>query len=195
MGTIIVSQNMSLDGVVEDPTSDEGGTRHAGWFDRHMGDDRAAWAQLEFEEALGAAALLWGRRSHEFFARRWADRSDDWANRLRELPKYIVSTSLTEPQWDNSTVLAGDVVHEVSRLKQQIEGEIVVYASRLLVGTLIDNDLVDELRLIVFPIVLGDGERLFDETDDEVPLRLLTSRTVGQGLVTLHYEVRRDHAD
>ena len=187
MGKIVVSQNVSLDGVVEDPTGDEG-FRHGGWFDR-MGDkDREAWAKVEFDEAVRAEALLLGRRSDEYFGTRWSGRSGEWADRLNSLPKYVVSSTLVDPVWDNSTVLKGDVVTEVSKLKQELDGEIVVYASRRLVRTLMEHDLVDELRLIVFPVVLGAGERLFGETSDKTPLRLLDTRTVGDGLAFLTYE-------
>ena len=193
MGKIIVSTNMSLDGVVEDPTGGEG-FRHGGWFDQMLGEDREAWAKVEFEEALGAAALLMGRRSYEFFASRWAGRGGEWADRLRELPKYVFSSTLTEPGWSNSVVLAGDVGEEVSKLKQKVDGEIIVYGSRLLISALIDNDLVDELRLIIVPIVLGDGERIFDETDEKKPLRLLSSRTLGKGLVFVSYQLIAEDA-
>lgn len=187
MGKIVISQNVSLDGVVEDPTGEEG-FRHGGWFDR-MGDkDRGAWAKVEFDEAVRAEALLLGRRSDEYFGTRWSGRSGEWADRLNSLPKYVVSSTLLDPVWDNSTVLKGDVVTEVSKLKQELDGEIVVYASRRLVRTLMEYNLVDELRLIVFPVVLGAGERLFGESSDKTPLRLLGTQTVGDGLVFLAYE-------
>jgi dihydrofolate reductase len=190
MGTIVVSENVSLDGVVEDPTGEEG-FKHGGWFDRCLDGDRQAWVELEFSEALGAEALLLGRRSDAYFGARWSSRSGEWADRLNGLPKYVVSSTLTEPTWTNATVLTGDAIGEISRLKQEIQGEIVVYASRTLVGALMEHDLVDELRLIVFPVVLGAGERLFGETHDEKPLRLIDARTVGAGLARLVYEVLR----
>jgi len=111
---------------------------------------------------------------------------------LNSLPKYVVSSTLEEPRWTNGTVVKGDVVSEGSELKRQIEGEIVVYASRLLVHTLMEHDLVDELRLNVFPVVLGAGERLFGETSDKRPLRLISTETIGDGLVNLRYERVRD---
>src|SRR5215813_13562332 len=154
MGKIVVSENVSLDGVVQDPTGEEG-FRHGGWFDEFLGGDREAWAEVELAEALGAEALLLGRRSDEYFGTRWSSRSGAWADRLNSLPKYVASSTLVAPVWTNSTLLNGDVVREVSKLKQELDGEIVVYASRQLVQTLIENDLVDELRLIVFPVVLG----------------------------------------
>jgi dihydrofolate reductase len=190
MGRIVVSENVSLDGVVEDPTGEEG-FRHGGWFDRCLNGDRGAWAEVELAEARGAEALLLGRRSVEYFGARWSSRTGEWADRLNSLPKYVVSSTLAEFAWANSTVLDGDVAGAVSALKREIAGEIVVYASRRLVRTLIEHDLVDELRLIVFPVVLGSGERLFGHAGDERPLRLLGSRTVGDGLAQLSYEVVR----
>jgi dihydrofolate reductase len=191
MGKIVVSENVSLDGVMQDPTGEEG-FRHGGWFDQFLEKDREAWAKVEFAEAMGAEALLLGRRSDEYFGARWSSRSGEWADRLNSLPKYVVSSTLVDPAWNNSTVLKGDVVGEVSKLKQEIEGEIVVYASRPLVRTLMEHDLVDELRLMVFPVVLGAGERLFGETSDKKPMRLLDTRTVGDGLAYLTYELVRD---
>jgi dihydrofolate reductase len=195
MGKIIISENVSLDGVVQDPTGEEG-FRHGGWF-LQMGDkDREEWAKVEFDEALGAEALLLGRRSDEYFAVRWLSRSGEWADRLNSLPTYVVSSTLEEPKWSNSAVfkgavLKGDVVTEVSKLKQELAGDIV-YASTPLVHTLLEHDLVDELRLIVFPVVLGAGERLFRETSDKKSMRLLNTRTVGDGLAYLIYELVRD---
>jgi dihydrofolate reductase len=190
MGRIVVSENVSLDGVVQDPTGEEG-FRHGGWFSEFLGDDREAWAEVELAEARAAEALLLGRRSDEYFGARWSPRSGDWADTLNSLPKYVVSSTVVAPVWTNSTVLKGDVVSEVSRLKQELDGEIVVYASRRLVHTLMENDLVDELRLIVFPVALGSGERLFDETVGKKPMRLLDTRTVGDGLAYIAYELVR----
>jgi dihydrofolate reductase len=187
VGKIVISENVSLDGVVQDPTGEEG-FRHGGWFEQFMGQDREAWAKVEFAEALNAEALLLGRRSEEYFGSRWASRSGDWADRLNSLPKYVVSSTLVDPVWTNSTVLAGDVVSEVSKLKQELDGDIVVYASCQLVRTLMEHDLVDELRLVVFPVVLGTGERLFGETSDKKPMRLVSTQTIGDGLAFLTYE-------
>ena len=150
MGKIVISENVSLDGVVQDPTGEEG-FRHGGWFGQIGGKDREEWAKVGLEEALGAEALLLGRRSDEWFAARWLSRTGEWADRLNSLPKYVVSSTLEEPKWTNSTVLKGDVVTEVSKLKQELDGDIVVYASIQLVHTLIEHDLVDELRLIDLP--------------------------------------------
>jgi dihydrofolate reductase len=191
MGKIIVSENVSLDGVVQDPTGEEG-FRHGGWFGQVGDKDREEWAKIEFEEALGAAALLLGRRSDEYFGTRWTGRSGEWADRLNSLPKYVVSSTLVSPEWTNSTVLTGDVVNEVSKLKQELDGEIVVYASRQLVHTLMEHDLVDELRLMVYPFVLGAGQRLFGETSDKKSIRPLHTRAVGDSLVYLTYELIRE---
>ena len=191
MGKIIVSENVSLDGVVQDPTGDEG-FMHGGWFGQIGDKDREAWAKVEFDEALGTEALLLGRRSDEWFAARWTGRSGEWADRLNSLPKYVVSSTLAEPHWNNSTVLKGDVVNEVSKLKQQLAGDIVVPASFQLVRTLIEHDLIDELRLMIYPVVLGAGERLFGETSDKKPLRLISTRTVGNDLAYLTYQPVRD---
>jgi dihydrofolate reductase len=191
MGKIVISTNVSLDGVVQDPDGEEG-FRLGGWFGQFGGKDLEAWAKVEFAEALGTEALLLGRRSDEWFGTRWSSRSGEWADRLNSLPKYVVSSTLVDPHWKNSTVLKGDVVTEVSKLKQELDGEIVVYASYQLGRTLIDHDLVDELRLVVFPVVLGAGERLFGETSDKKSLRLLRTGTVGDGLASLTYEVVRD---
>src|SRR5213083_1279837 len=141
--------------------------------------------------ALGAEAWLLGRRSYEFFGVRWRPRSGELADRLNSMPKYVVSSSLEDPDWNNATVLKGDVVEEVSKLKQELDGDIVIPGSYQLGRTLIEHDLVDELRLVVFPVVLGAGERLFGETSDKKPLRLVNSRTIGNGLTFLSYELVR----
>jgi dihydrofolate reductase len=191
MGKIVVSQNVSLDGVVEDP-SGEDGFRHGGWFGQFIGEDWEAWAELELAEAEGAEALLMGRRSDEYFGRRSPTQSGEWLDRLDSLPKYVVSSTLEDPRWTNATVLKGEVVGEVSDLRQRIAGEIVVYGSRPLVHTLMEHDLVDEVRLTVFPVALGAGKRLFGETSDKRPLRLVHAKTVGNGLAHLTYERARE---
>jgi dihydrofolate reductase len=132
-----------------------------------------------------------GRRSDEWFAERWLSRTGEWADRLNRLPKYVVSSSLEDPHWSNATVLTGDVVDQVSKLKQELEGEILVYASYQLGRTLLEHDLVDELRLVVFPVGLGAGERIFGETSDKKPMRLVDTETIGDGLVLVTYEVTR----
>lgn len=191
MGKIIVSENVSLDGVVQDPTGDEG-FRVGGWFGQIGDRDREEWAKVEFEEALGAEALLLGRRTYEFFAARWPSRSGQWANRLNSLPKYVVSATLQNPDWNNSTVLTGNVVDEVSTLRRKVNGDIVVYASFQLVHTLIEHDLVDGLRMMIFPFVLGAGERLFGETSRTKHMRLVDTRTIGDGLAFLTYRPVRE---
>jgi dihydrofolate reductase len=193
MGKIVISENISLDGVIQDATGEDGVGR-GNWFGQVGEKDREQWAKVEFEEALGAEALLLGRRSYEWFvARGWASRSGAWADRLRELPKYVVSSSVIEgPEWSNSTVLNGDVVQAVSKLKQQVAGDIVVYGSGRLAHTLIEHDLVDELRLMTYPVVVGAGERLFGQTSAMKPMRLVDTRTVGDGLAFLTYQPVRD---
>ena len=187
MGKIVVSQNVSLDGVVRDPTGEEGFSR-GGWFTQIADSDRAEWVKLELAEALAAEALLMGRRTDEWFAERWLSRSGEWADRLNSIPKYVVSSTLPAPRWSNSTVLTGDVPDAVSKLRLELAGEIVVYASAQLVHALLEHDLIDELRLTVYPVVLGAGERLFTETPGRMPLRLVRARTVGDSLVYLTYE-------
>ncbi len=168
------------------------GFRLGGWFGQFGGKDLEEWSKISFDEALGTEALLLGRRSDEWFATRWSSRPGEWADRLNSLPKYVVSSTLVDPKWSNATILKGDVVTEVSKLKQQLDGEIVVYASYQLGRTLIENDLVDELRLVVFPVVLGAGQRFFGETSDKKAMRLLDTRTVGDGLTLVTYTLVRD---
>jgi dihydrofolate reductase len=187
MGKIVVNTNISLDGVVQDPDGAEGFSR-GGWFGQFGSKDLEEWAKVETEQALAAEALLLGRRSDEWFAARWLSRSGEWADKLNSMPKYVVSSPLTEPKWGNSTVVTGDVVSQVSKLKQEINGEILVIGSYQLVHTLIEHDLVDEFHLVIFPVVLGDGERLFGETTGKKPMRLVRVNTIGDGLTYLTYE-------
>jgi len=189
MGRIVVSENVSLDGVIQDPTGDEGFER-GGWFNQVGDKDREAWAKVELEEALGAEALLLGRRSYEFFATRWPARSCTFADRLNSMHKYVVSSTLVDPKWSNSTLICGNAANELSMLKQKLNGDIVVYASFQLVYTLIEHNLVDELRLMIYPSVLGAGKRLFGETSAVKSLRLVETRTVGEGLAMLAYELK-----
>ncbi len=188
MGKIVITTNISLDGVVQDPDGAEG-FRLGGWFGQFGGKDLEEWARVETGEALGAEALLLGRRSDEWFAARWQSRGGEWADKLNSMPKYVVSSTVEEPRWTGSTVLKGDAVREVSKLKQEIGGDILVYASYQLVHTLIEHDLADELRLVIFPVVLGDGQRLFGETSDKKPMRLLTSQTIEGDIAYLIYEL------
>jgi len=191
MGKIVISTNATLDGVVQDPDGHEGFDR-GGWFARFGGEDLEEWAEVELDEARRTEALLLGRRSDDWFAARWTSRTGEWADRLNALPKYVVSSTLDGPGWTNATVLTGEVVDEVTKLKQRLDGDIVVYASCELARTLLDHDLVDEVRLVVFPVVLGGGGRLFGETRASKPLRLVASRVIGGGLAFLTYELARD---
>jgi dihydrofolate reductase len=189
MGKIVVSDNVSLDGVIEDPAGDEG-FRVGGWVG--LIKDRPELNKLALDEALGSEALLLGRRSYDWFAARWPSRSGELADRLNSLPKYVVSSTLEHPDWNNSTVLKGDVLNEVSKLKHELKGEIVVPASFQLVRTLMEHGLVDELRLKIFPVVLGAGERLFGETSDKKAMRLVDTQTVDGDVLVLTYEVVRE---
>jgi dihydrofolate reductase len=188
MGKIVLSgpQNITLDGVVQDPDGKEGFER-GGWFVQFGGDDLEEWNKVALGDALSAQAWLLGRKSYEFFGTRWQPRTGELADRINSLPKYVVSATLDEADWTNSTILRGDVVTEVTKLKEQMDGEIVVPASYRLGRTLLQHDLVDEMRLVVFPVVLGAGERLFDETGGLKPMRLAQIRTIGTGLVHLTY--------
>jgi dihydrofolate reductase len=191
MGKIVISENVSLDGVVQDPAGAEGFDR-GGWVGRVGDRGREEAAKVLLEEALSAEAQLFGRRTYEFLAARWPSRSGELADRLNEMPKYVVSSTLNAPEWNNSTVLNGDAVDKVSNLKQQLNGEIVIAGSIQLVRTLIEHDLVDELRLMVYPVILGAGERLFSQTGDKKPTRLISTRTVDADLAYLTYELVRD---
>lgn len=194
MGTIVVFENVSLDGVTQDPTADEGLNRED-WRARLAPTDREEWGKRLLSDALGAEVLLLGRRSYEFFAARYPYRAGELADRMNSLPKYVVSATLTDPGWTNSTVLVGDVVNEVSKLKHTVNGEIRVYASSQLVQTLIEHDLVDEVRLAIFPLVMGAGNRLFDQTSNPKRLRLVDTHTVGDSLTYLTYQCIRDVED
>jgi dihydrofolate reductase len=189
MGKIVISENVSLDGVVEDPSGVEGFSR-GGWVGKVT--DREGAAKVLLDEAAGAEAQLFGRRTYEFLAARWPSRTGVLADRLNGMTKYVLSSTLEDPEWNNSTVLAGDLVEEVSKLKEEIDGEIVVAGSIRLVRALMENDLVDELRLMIYPVVLGAGERLFGETSDKKPLRLISTRAVGNDLAYLTYRPVRD---
>jgi dihydrofolate reductase len=193
MGKIVMSTNATLDGVIQDPDGGEGFAL-GGWFPPAASRDREAWAEAEAAEAMRTAALLLGRRSYEFFAARWASRGGVWADRLNSLPKYVVSSTLSEAAatWGPTTLLRGDGVKEVSELKRTRDGDIVVYASYQLGHTLLEHDLVDELRLFIHPVVLGTGTRLFGQTSGKKPLRLTDATTIGDGLAFLTYDVVRN---
>ena len=171
------------------PAGDEG-FRAGGWVG--LIGNNPQLAKLALDEALAAGALLLGRRSYEWLAARWPSRSGELADRLNSLPKYVVSATLANPAWNNSTVLKGDVLNEVSTMKQHIDGDIVIAGSFQLVRTLIEHDLVDELRLKIFPVALGVGERLFGETSDKKPMRLLDTQTLEGGIAYLTYQSVRD---
>ena len=187
MGKIIISENVSLNGVVQDPAGDEG-FRHGGWVGRIGDRGRDEAARVALEEALGTEAMLLGRRSYEFLAARWPSRTGEFADRMNSKAKYVVSSTLHDPAWTNTTVLRGEVVDEASALKQQLAGDIVVAGSFQLVHTLLEHDLVDELRLMIYPVVLGAGARLFGETSDKKPLRLIGNTTVAGDLAYLTYQ-------
>jgi dihydrofolate reductase len=190
MGKIIISQNITLDGVVQDPTGEEG-FKHGGWWVQVASIDREGFYNAALDEALRAQALLFGRRSYEYFAARWPSRTGELADRMNGIPKYVVSSALEDPGWNNSTVVTGDAVNEVSKLRERLTGEIVVIGSLTLARALLANDLVDELRLLVYPYVLGEGARLFGEIPGKLSLRLAANRTVGEGLPYVTYEVVR----
>jgi dihydrofolate reductase len=213
MGKIVISEFVSLDGIVEDPAGIEG-FKHGGWtfeIDRgDEGEDGAVGRRREhvasgllarlpeqvalhiLEETLGTEALLLGRVTYEGFAATWPSREGAFADKFNTMPKYVVSSTLEDPEWSNSTVLEGDVAEEVSRLKRELDGEILVNGSIRLARALIEHDLMDELRLMVFPVVLGAGVRLFGELSDKKPLRLVGTKTVGDGVVVHTYEPVRD---
>ena len=184
MGRIVISENVSLDGVIEDPAGVDG-FRLGGWFfETDRGEDGE---RFTLDKTLGTEALLLGRRSYEFFAATWPSRGGELADKMNSLPKYLVSSTLEDPGWNNSTVLTGDVVTEVRKLTQELDGEIVVLGSAQLARTLLEHDLVDELRLMIYPVVLGAGARLFGETNDKTPVRLVDTQTVGDGIAILTY--------
>ena len=188
VGRIVVTEFVSLDGVVEDPGGAED-FKYGGWsFEISRGDEGD---KFKLDETMASDALLLGRVTYEGFADAWPSRDGEFADKFNSMPKYVVSSTLKDPTWTNSTVLSGDVAAEVAKLKQQVDGDIVVHGSVQLVQALIDHDLVDELRLMVFPVVLGSGKRIFGETSDKKPLRLADSKVVGDGVAILTYEPAR----
>ena len=185
MGRIVVTEFVSLDGVMEDPGGAEN-FKHGGWsFEISRGEEGD---KFKLDEAFSSEALLLGRVTYEGFAEAWPSREGEFADKFNNMPKYVVSSTLSEPEWNNSTVLKGDLAEEVRKLKQEQDGDIVVHGSARLVQTLLQHDLVDELRLMVYPLVLGSGKRLFGETSDKKPLRLVDSKVVGDGVAILIYE-------
>src|SRR4051812_39824037 len=189
MGRIVVTEFVSLDGVMEDPGGAED-FKHGGWsFEISRGDEGD---KFKLDEAFASDALLLGRKTYEGFADAWPSRDGEFADKFNNMPKYVVSSTLENPEWSNSTVLEGDVAEAVSEVKQAHDGDIVVHGSARLVQTLLENDLVDELRLMVFPVTLGSGKRLFGDATEKKPLRLVDSRTVGDGVAILVYGPARD---
>jgi dihydrofolate reductase len=185
VGRIVVTEFISLDGVIEDPGGAEG-FKYGGWsFEIERGEEGD---RFKLDEALNSDALLLGRRTYQGFADAWPSREGEFADKFNSMPKYVVSSTLKDPDWTNSTVLDGDVAEEVSKLREEQDGEIVVHGSAQLVQALVEHGLVDELRLMVFPVVLGAGKRLFGETSDKRRLRLADSKTVGDGVTILTYE-------
>jgi dihydrofolate reductase len=185
MGKIVVTEFVSLDGVMEDPGGSED-FKYGGWtFEFSRGEEGD---QFKLDETLEADALLLGRVTYEGFADAWPSRDGEFADKFNQMPKYVVSSTLTDPEWTNSTVLGGDLAEQVSKLKGEHDGDIYVHGSCQLVQGLLEADLVDQLNLMVFPVVLGDGKRLFGETSDRRPLRLSDSKTVGDGVAILVYE-------
>jgi dihydrofolate reductase len=185
MGRIVVTEFVSLDGVMEAPGGGES-YKHAGWtfkIDRGKEGD-----QFKLNETLNSEALLLRRVTYEGFAAAWPSRTNEFADKFNNMPKYVVSSTLEKADWNNSTVLKGDVVEEVSKLRQRLDGDIVVHGSARLVQTLIECDLVDELRLMIFPVVLGSGKRLFGDTTDKKRRRLADSKTVGDGITILIFQ-------
>jgi dihydrofolate reductase len=183
MGRIVVTEFVSLDGVMEDPGGSES-FKHGGWS---FEIDRGEGMTFKLEETMATDALLLGRVTYEGFAEAWPSRDGEFADKFNSMPKHVVSSTLERPEWNNSTVLEGDLAAGVAKLKEQYEGEVVVHGSARLVQALLADDLVDELRLMVFPVVLGSGKRLFGETADKKRLQLVGTRTVGDGVLILTY--------
>lgn len=183
MRTIIVSEFLTLDGVMEAPGG-EPGHPHTGWVFEHMGPEQL---EYKYDEVRSAESLLIGRVTYESFAGAWPHRTGDFADKMNAMPKHVVSTTLREPQWNNCRVIADDVVGQLRRLKQQDGGPILVNGSRTLVHTLCAHDLVDEYRLMIFPVVVGGGRRLFPETLRKQTLQLVDTRTFATGVVVHTY--------
>jgi dihydrofolate reductase len=190
MGRIVVTEFISLDGVIEDPGGSED-FKHGGWsFEINRGEDGN---RFKLEETQNAEAMLLGRVTYEGFAEAWPQRTEEdetgFADKFNNMPKYVVSSKLKEPlEWNNSKLLEGDPIDATKKLKDEIDGEIVVHGSATLAQALIENDLVDEIRLMVFPVVLGGGKRLFAETSDKKPMKLAESKTVGDGVSILTFQ-------
>jgi dihydrofolate reductase len=188
MGRIVVTEFVSLDGVMEDPGGSEN-FEHSGWSFRFSRGDEGE--QFKLDETMASDALLLGRVTYEGFAQAWPSREGEFADKFNSMPKYVVSSTLTDPAWNNSTVISGDLTEEVEKLKREHEGDIVVHGSATLLQGLLERNLVDELRLMVFPVVLGSGKTVFGESKEMKPLRLLDSKVVGDGVAILTYEPAR----
>jgi dihydrofolate reductase len=185
MGRIVVTEFVSLDGVIEAPGGGED-FKYGGWsFEISRGDEGD---QFKLDETMSSEALLLGRVTYEGFAAAWPGREGEFAEKFNSMPKYVVSSTLQDPEWTNTTVVSGDVAEEVGKLKQELDGDVVVHGSARLVQELVERDLVDELRLMVFPVVLGTGKRLFDGTTDKKPFKLADSKVVGDGVLILTYQ-------
>ncbi|MGH2750564.1 MAG: dihydrofolate reductase family protein [Actinomycetota bacterium] len=190
MGRIVVTEFVSLDGVMEDPGGSEN-FKYGGWsFEFSRGEEGD---KFKLDETLETEALLLGRVTYEGFAEAWPPRSGEFADKFNSMPKYVVSSTLSNAEWTNSTVLEGDLAEAVSSLRQKVDGDIVVHGSAQLVQSLLEHNLVDELRLMVFPVVLGSGKRLFGDTNEKKPLRLVDSQTVGDGVAILVYNRAEGH--
>ena len=185
MGKIVVTEFMSMDGIVEDPGGAED-YEHSGWsFRIDRGDEGN---QFKLDETMATDALLLGRITYQGFADAWPSRTGEFADKFNSMPKFVVSTTLDEPEWNNTTVITGDVANKVASLKHQFANDIVVHGSPTLVNTLKEHDLVDEYRLMVFPVVLGKGKRLFTDGGDLVNLTLTDAKQVGsEGVIVLTY--------
>jgi dihydrofolate reductase len=185
MGRIVVTEFVSLDGVIEDPGGSED-FKYGGWaFEFKRGDEGD---KFKLDETMASEALLLGRKTYEGFADAWPSREGEFADKFNNMPKYVVSSTLSDPEWTNTTVVNGDLAQIASDVKGKHDGDIVVHGSAQLVEGLLEHDLVDELRLMTFPVVLGAGRRLFGETSAKKPLRLGDSKTVGDGVAILVYE-------
>jgi len=184
MGKIVVTEFSSLDGVMEAPGGED--FKYPNWtFEFERGEDGD---KFKLDETLESDAVLLGRRTYESFAGAWPDREGPFAEKLNEMPKFLVSSTLTDPDWNNTTVLEGDVVEAVRKLRDEFDGTIQVPGSRQLVQDLVENDLVDQINLMIFPVVLGTGKRVFGDYSDKKTMKLVESKTVGEGIVVLSYQ-------
>src|SRR6266487_30527 len=185
MGRLVVTEYISVDGVVEAPSGNEQFER-TGWtddFSRGADGD-----QFKVDETMAADAQLLGRVTYETFAAAWPQFEGEFADKFNSMPKYVVSSTLRDPEWNNTTVLEGDLVDEVTKLKQRYERDVILHGSPQLVQALIEHDLVDALHLLVYPVIVGAGKRLFDGTSETKRLRLAETRTFGDGVHLLVYE-------